>query len=95
MFFFNPTDETEVKNIIFPLNPSKAICANSIPITKLKFLIDDVSAQLTELFKLSFSYLLIKKTQNWSVLITGKYTYDDRILTKYFKDLCTIAYIIF
>ena len=49
-FFLNPTDETEVKNIILCLNPSKAIGANSIPTKTLKVLINDVSSQLTRVF---------------------------------------------
>ena len=54
-FFLNPTDETEVKNIIMSLNPLKSIGPNSIPTKILKLLINDVSFHLTELFKLSFS----------------------------------------
>ena len=54
-FFLNSTDETEVKNIIFSYNPSKAISPNSIPTKTLKLLINDVSSQLTELFNLPFS----------------------------------------
>ena len=52
-FFLNPTDETEVKNIILSLNPSKAIGANSIPTKTLKVLINDVSYQLTRVFLIS------------------------------------------
>ena len=72
-FYFNPSDELEVKNIILSLNPSKAINPISIPIKILKLLINDLSSQLTELFNLSFPrelisktkpYLLIKKSQN-------------------------------
>ena len=54
-FFLNPTDETEVKNIILFLNPSKPIGLNSIPTKILTLLINDVSSQLTELSNLSFS----------------------------------------
>ena len=54
-FFLNPTDETEVKNIIMSLNPLKSIGPNSIPTKILKLLINNVSFHLTELFKLSFS----------------------------------------
>ena len=52
-FFLNPTDEIEVKNIILSLNPSKDIGLNSIPTKTLKLLINDISFQLTEPFKLS------------------------------------------
>ena len=55
-FFLNPTDEIEVKSIIFPLNPSKAIGPNIIPTKTLKLLINYVSSQLTKLFNLSFSH---------------------------------------
>ena len=44
-FFLNPTDETEVKNTILSVNPSKAIGPNSIPTKILKLLINDVSSQ--------------------------------------------------
>ena len=54
-FFLNPTDDIEIKNIIFSCNPSNAIGPNSIPTKFLKLLINDVSSQLTELFNLSFS----------------------------------------
>ena len=65
IFFLNPTDEIEVKNIILPLNPSKAIGPNSILTKIFKLLINDVSSQLTELFNVSFSrgvFPLILKT---------------------------------
>ena len=52
-FFFNPTNETEVKNIIICLNPPKAIAPNSIP-TKILMLLINVSSQLIGLFNLSF-----------------------------------------
>ena len=86
-FFLNPPDKIEVKNIIFSPNPSETIGPNSIPNKIVKLQINVVSSQLIELVK---SYLFIKKTPTWSVLITGHY----RILTKYLKDLCTIPYIL-
>ena len=55
IFFLNPTDEIEVKNIIFFLNLSKSIGPNSIPTKTLKLSINDVSFHLTELFNFSFS----------------------------------------
>ena len=39
-FFLNPTDKIEVKNIILPLNPSKAIDPNSIPTKIVKLYIN-------------------------------------------------------
>ena len=44
IFFSNPTDEIEFKNIIM-----------SLKLSKLKLLINDVSSQLTVLYDLSFS----------------------------------------
>ena len=63
-FFPNPSDETDVKNILLFLNPSKDISPNSIPTKTLKLLINEFSSQLTELFNLSFSrvFLSILKT---------------------------------
>ena len=62
-FFLNPIDKTEVKNIIFSLNPLMG--PNSIPTKILKLLINDVSSRLTELFNPSFYcgvFPLIPKT---------------------------------
>ena len=70
-FFLNSTDETEGKNIISSLNPSKAISPNSTQTKILKLLIN-VSSQLTELFNLSFScsvFPLILKTSKIILLI--------------------------
>ena len=64
-FFINPTDKTEIKNIILSLDPLRAIGPNSIPIKILKLLRNDISTQFAELFNLSFSegvFLSILKT---------------------------------
>ena len=62
--FFSSTPLLEVKSKILAFNPSKAIGPICIPIKILikKLLINDLSSQLTELFKLSFSRELILKT---------------------------------
>ena len=57
-FFLKPTDEIELKKMILSLNPSKAIGSNSILIKILRFLINDVSCQSTELF-LIFLFLCL------------------------------------
>ena len=54
-FFINPTDKTEIKNIILSLDPLKSIGPNNIPTTILKLLSNDISTQFAELFNLSFS----------------------------------------
>ena len=54
-FFINPTDKTEIKNIILSFDPLKSIGPNSIPIKILKLLSNDISTRFTELFNLSFS----------------------------------------
>ena len=54
-FFINPTDKTEIKNIILSLDPLRSIGPNSIPTKILKLLSNDTSTQLAELFNLSFS----------------------------------------
>ena len=53
-FFINPTDKTEIKNIL-SLNPLRSIGPNSIPTKILKLLSNDISTQFAELFNLSFS----------------------------------------
>ena len=54
-FFINPTDKTEIKNIIWSLDPLKSIGPNIIPTKILKLLSNDVSTQFAELFNLSVS----------------------------------------
>ena len=54
-FFINPTDKTEIKNIILSLDPLRSIGPNSIPTKILKLLSNDISTQFAELFNLSFS----------------------------------------
>ena len=54
-FLINPTDKTEIKNIILSLDPLRSIGPNSIPTKILKLLSNDISTQFAELFNLSFS----------------------------------------
>ena len=54
-FFINPTDKTEIKNIILFLDPLRSIGPNSISTKILKLLSNDISTQFAELFNLSFS----------------------------------------
>ena len=54
-FFINPTDKTEIKNIILSLGPLKSIGPNSISTKILKLLSNDISTQFAELFNFSFS----------------------------------------
>ena len=63
IFFLNPTNEIEVKNIILSLNPSFLI-----PAKILKLLIN-VSSQLTELFNLFFSHGVFPLTLKTSKVI--------------------------
>ena len=53
-FFINPTDNTEIKNIM-SLDPLRPIGPNSIPTKILKLLSNDISTQFAELLNLSFS----------------------------------------
>ena len=53
-FFINPTDKTEIKNIILFLDPLRSIGPNSVPKKILKLLSNDISTQFAELFNLSF-----------------------------------------
>ena len=54
-FFINPTDKTEIKNIISSLDPLRSIGPKSIPTKILKLLSIDISIQFAELLNLSFS----------------------------------------
>ena len=54
-FFINPTDKTEIKNIILSLDSLRSIGLNSIPTEILKLLSNGISTQFAELFNLSFS----------------------------------------
>ena len=53
-FFINPTDKTEIKNIILSLDPLKSIGPNSISTKIMKLLSNDISTQFAELFNLPF-----------------------------------------
>ena len=55
LFFIDPTDKTEIKNIIWSLDPLKSIGPNIIPTKILKLLSNDVSTHFAELFNLSLS----------------------------------------
>ena len=54
-FFIDPTDKTEIKNIILSLDPLRSIGPKSIPTKILKLLSNDISTQFADLFNLSFS----------------------------------------
>ena len=54
-FSTNPTDTTEIKNIILSLDHLKSIDPNSISTKILKLLRNDISTQFAELFNHSFS----------------------------------------
>ena len=41
-FFINPTNKTEIKNIILSIDPLKSISLNSIPTKILKLLSNDI-----------------------------------------------------
>ena len=53
-FFIKPAHKTEIRNIILCLNHLKPVSPDSISTKILKFS-NDISSQLTELFKISFS----------------------------------------
>ena len=53
--FIKPVDKTKIQNIIFSLNPLKAVGCNNIPTKILKLFSIDISNQLPQLFNLSFS----------------------------------------
>ena len=54
-FFLSPTDKYEIINIISSLDPNKSTGPNSIPTKILKLLKNDISAQLSDIFNVSFS----------------------------------------
>ena len=54
-FFLSPTDKYEIINIISSLDPMKSTGPNSIPTKILKLLKNDISAQLFDIFNVSFS----------------------------------------
>ena len=54
-FFINPTDKTEIKNIILSLASLKSIGPNCIPTKILQLLSNDILIQFAELFNLPFS----------------------------------------
>ena len=53
--FLSPTDKHEVALIISSLDSTKAVGPNSIPTTILKLLKNDISCQLTDIFKMLFT----------------------------------------
>ena len=103
-FFTNPTDKTEIKNIILSLDP---LGPNSIPTKILKLLSNDIPTQFVELFNLSFSegishqylklaklFQFIKRIHNLIVPTIGQYPYCQTLI-KFLKELCIIACINF
>ena len=54
-FFVNPTDKTEIENVLSSLGSNKSVGPNSIPIKVLKLLKNDISSQLSEIFNIFFS----------------------------------------
>ena len=54
-FLVNPTDKTEIENVILSLDSNKSVGPNSIPTRVLKLLKNDISSQLSEIFNTSFS----------------------------------------
>ena len=54
-FSLSPTDKYEIINIVPSLDPKKSTGPNSIPTKILKLLKNDVSTQLSDIFKVSFS----------------------------------------
>ena len=54
-FFLSPTGKYEIINIISSLDPTKSTGPNSIPTKILKLLKNDISAQLSDIFNVSFS----------------------------------------
>ena len=53
--FLSPTDKYEIINIISSIDLNKSIGPNSIPTKILKFLKNDISTQLSDIFTVSFS----------------------------------------
>ena len=53
-FLVSPTDKTEIENVISSLDFDKSVGPNSIPTKVLKFLKNDMSSQLSEIFIISF-----------------------------------------
>ena len=49
-YFVNPTDKTEIENVISSLDSNKSVGPNSIPTKILKLLKNDISSQLSEIF---------------------------------------------
>ena len=106
-FFINPTDKTEIKNIILSLDPLRSIGPNSIPTKILKLLSNDISTQFAELFNLSFSegvfpsirktckvVPIYKKDSQLNCSTIGQYPYCQTLI-KFLKELCIIACINF
>ena len=51
-FFVNPTDKTEIENVISSLDSNKSVGPNSIPTKVLKLLENGISGQLSEIFNI-------------------------------------------
>ena len=54
-YFVSPTDKAEVENVISSLDPNKSVRPNSIPTKVLKYVKNNISSQLSEIFNISFS----------------------------------------
>ena len=101
-FFINPTDKTEIKSIILPLDPLKSISPNSVATKILKLLSNDISTQFPELFNLSFSEGVFPSKLKTCTVIPI-YKKDSQLncsnycqtLIKFLKRLCIIACINF
>ena len=52
-FFIKPVDKIKIQIIVLPLNPVKAVGPNSVPTKITKFIRNNISNQLPELFNLS------------------------------------------
>ena len=52
-FFIKPVDKRKIQIIVLPLNPVKAVGPNSVPTKITKFIRNNISNQLPELFNLS------------------------------------------
>ena len=85
-FFIKPVDKIKIQIIVLPLNPVKAVGPNSVPTKIVKFIRNNISNQLPELFNLSlllnaFPSILVnlfpslKDNPNLNVKIIDLYLY--------------------
>ena len=65
--FLSPTDKTEIENVISSLDSNKSVGPNRIPNKILKLLKNDISTQLSEIFKITLSSAVFS-----SILKTAK-----------------------